>query len=144
MQHRIISLDQLENGWLLRPSEPTPAKKTGSFKHRFFRNCVGWPRGKVDDLDAMVEKSTDITRQTFMRHVDREWMADFARESGYERRKDRGLTLAEDWHVSYHRSALMGLRVYFFRYSGFEYVFVPPEFDEEQFMQVVEVGHEQE
>lgn len=41
------------------------------------------------------------------------------------RRLSRGLTMAGDWSVSYHRSRLHGRAVYYLRWSAIEYVFVP-------------------
>jgi len=39
---------------------------------RFYSDCVGWPRADVrDGLIVMVDGGRQITRGTFLRHVDR-------------------------------------------------------------------------
>lgn len=94
---------------------------------QFFSDCVGWPRDDVHTeggLCAMIDAATDITRATFLRHVDRDGMAEIERALGYAPH-DRGscLRMSADWAVSYHRSKLHDRRVYYFRQSAIEYVF---------------------
>lgn len=94
---------------------------------RFFSNCVGWPEDDVHDeggLCDMIEVAHDITRATFLKHVDRASRIDIERGLGYAPHDpDAVLTMKRDWHVSYHRSMLHGQRVYFFKHSAIEYVF---------------------
>ncbi|NCC33545.1 MAG: hypothetical protein EOM24_16245 [Chloroflexia bacterium] len=91
--------------------------------YQFYRTCVGWPRQDADNLSKMVDEARDITRNTFLSHVDKEELSGIEIELGYVSHPSRGLTMANDWHVSYHRSKLHGKRVYYFRWSGIEYVF---------------------
>lgn len=97
--------------------------------YHFFNTCVGWDPEDVDvpgGLSDMIhEESTCLTRRTFLKHVDREELAELEKGCGYEAHPSQGLTMAGDWHVSYHRSRLHGKRVYFFKWSGIEYVFRP-------------------
>ncbi len=94
-------------------------------KHRYFNCCVGWDPDDVPALSAMIDEAEGITRGTFLRHVDRDDLRRVEAELGYEAHPSRGLTMAGDWSVSYHRSRLHGRVVYYLRWSAIEYVFVP-------------------
>ena len=94
--------------------------------YRYYCCCVNWPRADVHaGLIPMVDSAVDITRKTFRQHVDSADLAELERSLGYESHPTRGLTMAGDYHVSYHRSKLHGRRVYYFRHSAIEYVFTP-------------------
>ena len=96
-------------------------------KYTYYRNCVGWPGNDVDEpggLCDMIGDATSITRQTFLQHVDRDDLRACEESLSYEQHPSRGLTMAGDCYVSYHRSKLHGKRVYFFCHSAIEYVFV--------------------
>lgn len=95
---------------------------------RFYCDCVSWPAGKVNALTTMVDDSIEVTRSTFMRHVDLADLKDLEVRLGYALHSSQGLTMAGDWHVSYHRSKLNGFRVYYLRHSSIEYVFIPGGF----------------
>jgi len=71
----------------------------------------------------MVNAAQDITRKTFLKYVDQEEMIQIERDMGYERDPRRGLTMANDYHVSYHKSTLLGCPVIYFVWSAIEYVF---------------------
>lgn len=93
---------------------------------RFYSNCVGWPRDDVSTpggLSDMIDQGVSITRRTFLQHVDRDDLAKLETSLGYALRGSVELTMARDWAVSYHRSALHGKRVYYFCHSAIEYVF---------------------
>jgi len=103
-------------------------------KYFYYNNCVNWDRDYVDSeggLSDMVDNAIDITRSTFVRHVDKDSLAVLEKELGYERFKRRGLTMANDWAVQYYRSKLHGTTVYFFKHSAIEYVFLPSPTSEE-------------
>src|SRR5512137_2020046 len=88
----------------------------------FYSACVGWPRQDVDapgGLCDMVAAAQKITRQTFLRHVDREQVRDLEAQMGYDTGNERGgLRMSNDWAVNYHRSKLHGKWVYYIRQSG--------------------------
>ncbi len=89
-------------------------------------SCVGFPQTKVHTdggLMDMIGSAVSVTRATFLRHVDRENLREIEAGLGYEAHPSRGLTMAGDWHVSYHRSKLFGKRVYYFRQSAIEHIF---------------------
>jgi len=73
----------------------------------------------------MIDDKIEITRRTFLRHVDTDSLVAIAENMGYERHPSRGLTMASDWHIGYYRSKYRGKRVYFFVHSHIEYIFVP-------------------
>jgi hypothetical protein len=89
-------------------------------------NCVRWPRYDVDrhgGLNDMIRQAIEVSRATFLKYVDTADLHELEHQLGYERHPRRGLTMASDWHVSYHRSRLHGRTVYYFRQSAIEYVF---------------------
>ena len=92
--------------------------------YHFHRNCVNTPRADVPALGQMIDDAIDITRQTFLQHVDREELAEIEQNMGYAAHPLQGLTMAADWHVSYHRSKWKGKRCYYFRHSAIEYYFL--------------------
>jgi hypothetical protein len=96
-------------------------------KYQFFCNCVSWPERaeKGGGLSDMIQDAIDITRATFLKHVHRDHLRELEDACGYDDHPSKGLTMAGDYHVSYHRSKLHGRRVYYFRWSGIEYVFTP-------------------
>ena len=92
--------------------------------YHFYSDCVSWPERDVHEgLIPMIDDAIDITRRTFLKHVDREEMKEIEQALGYASHHKQNLTMAADWHVSYHRSKLHGKTVYFFTWSGIEHVF---------------------
>lgn len=91
---------------------------------RFVTNCVN---STSRDITPMVDAEKDITRRTFLQHVDRENLRDVEKSLGYDEHPSQGLTMAGDYHVSYHRSVFRGQPCYFFRWSSIEYVFIEPK-----------------
>ena len=91
--------------------------------YRFYNNCVNWNRNDVPALSEMINNSIQIERKTFRKHVDAAELLDIELLLSYDRHPSQGLTMAGDYHVSYHRSKLHEKRVYYFRHSAIEYVF---------------------
>lgn len=94
--------------------------------YHFFSSCVGWEPSDVDNeggLISLIDDRIEITRETFLKHVDSETLADMAEGMGYARHPKQGLTMAGDFHIEYFRSKHHGERVYGFRHSAIEYVF---------------------
>lgn len=71
----------------------------------------------------MIDEAVDITSLTFLKYVDRENMREIEQSLGYASHHKQGLTMAADWHISYHRSKLHGETVYYFKWSGIEHIF---------------------
>ena len=93
----------------------------------YFQNCVNWPHA-ADTLLDMIDGSAEVTRTTFTKHVNKAHLRGLEAALGYRvtpaRKGHRhGLSMAEDWHVTYHKGPLFGGVVYFFRFSSIEYVF---------------------
>lgn len=105
-------------------------------KHAYYCNCVSWPQSDVHrqgGLVDMIDEARQITRRTFFQHVDAEELRGMEESLGYATRRvyftdkygerHSELMMADDPHVSYHRSKLHGKTVYYFRHSGIEFVF---------------------
>lgn len=89
---------------------------------RFVTNCIN---STSEAISPMVDAARDIiSRRTFLKHVDRDDLRQVERECGYDTHPKQGLTMAGDYHVSYHRSEFRGKRCYYFRWSAIEFVFV--------------------
>ena len=93
--------------------------------YSYYANCTSWPEDafKEGGLSDMIDNAIDITRKTFLKYTSRAELQNIEWNLGYAYHPKQGLTMAGDWHVSYHRSRLHGKRVYFFRQSAIEYVF---------------------
>jgi len=89
---------------------------------QFFSRCVEWPI-PVEDLNKMVSDARDISRKTFLKYVDPGEMRQIEHDLGYERDSRHGLTMANDYHVSYHKSTLRGCPAVYFVWSAIEHVF---------------------
>jgi hypothetical protein len=92
----------------------------------YLNNCVGWPSSDVHTgggLCDLIEERKEISRATFLKHVNREELAELEQGLSYARHPSQGMTMAGDYHVEYFRSRHHGNRVYGFRHSAIEYVF---------------------
>lgn len=88
----------------------------------FFSSCTGWPIA-VQHLNNAINDARDISRRTFLKYVNPEQMQRIERELNYERDARHGLTMANDWHVSYHKTKLLGCPAVYFVWSAIEFVF---------------------
>ena len=88
----------------------------------FLTNCVEWRSG--EDIQQMIDRAIQITRRTFLQHVQ---MDDIAQQLGYSRHHKQGLTMSKDYHVSYHQGRFVGAPAYYFRWSAIEHIFVPED-----------------
>jgi hypothetical protein len=97
--------------------------------HYFLTSCVGWSgRGRNPnpgaDIQRMVDGARDISRTTFLKHVNRENLREIEAMLCYSEHPSQGLTMAGDWHVSYHRGKFCGMPVYYFVWSAIEHIFM--------------------
>ena len=93
---------------------------------KYMNSCVSWPQHDVSaegGLSDMVDLSRDVSRSTFLKHVDQTDLHELEACLGYSRSPRQGMTMADDYHVSYHRSKLHGDTVYYLKHSAIEYVF---------------------
>ena len=96
-------------------------------KYHYAGDCTHFsPKMVCEDggLWDMKDQAREITRKTFLKHVDRAEIRQMAKDFGYSQNEAGGeLTMASDWHISYYRSTLYGRRVYYFTHSAYEHVF---------------------
>lgn len=89
-------------------------------KLRFFTSCPNWLNYlPVEDLNLMIRNEREITRKTFLKHVDPDSMRNTEIECGY----DKDFPMTKDPFVAYYKSKVRGCDVVFFRWSAMEYVF---------------------
>lgn len=97
---------------------------------KFYSDCVSWTLSDVHvdgGLVDLINQCHQITRQTFLKHVDRKQLHEIELALGYEKHPKQGLTMSSDFAVSYYRSKHHGERIYLFKHSGIEYVFKKTE-----------------
>jgi hypothetical protein len=90
-------------------------------KKQYRINCVASDEFSIRN---MIDSARDITRATFVKHVDADSLHDLERELGYSSDSRRGLTMANDWGVSYHKGRYKNADCVYFRWSSIEYIFV--------------------
>lgn len=91
-------------------------------RYEYLHSCKNSDAQSIHDMqDAAVE----IKHATFRRHCDglEEWEADHL----YFWDKRQGLTLKNDWHVSYYKSVYRGRRCYYVEHSRIEHIWVEKE-----------------
>ena len=98
-------------------------------KYSYYKSCVDFGPLDVWWLNEMIddERTIDITLRTFKAHcagVD-EW----ATHQGYELDKRRGLTMANDYAISFHRSYFRGVRCYYIKWSAIEFIWRKTELE---------------
>lgn len=87
---------------------------------QYFANCPVWEQHlPVSELDSMIKNGKEITRKTFLKHVDPDSMRNTEEECGY----DRHFPMSKDPFVAYYKSTVRGCPVVFFVWSAMEYVF---------------------
>ncbi|KKN10455.1 hypothetical protein LCGC14_1036360 [marine sediment metagenome] len=103
-----------------------PTKPESPGKYRYLKSCTDFGASDVEHLLAMLdsEAETEITLATLKRNCGSKSISDWAALHGYGRSKSRGLTMANDYAISYHRSLYRGERCYFIRWSAIEFIWV--------------------
>lgn len=77
-------------------------------------------------IGDMVAAASDITYRTMLKHCP--GLLDWAESVGYERNSRwGGLSLKNDWAVSFHRSEYGGRRCYYVCWSAIEHIFLEKE-----------------
>lgn len=74
-------------------------------------------------VTAMCDAAREISRRTFLKHVDRSSLAELSLHLGYAAHPRQGLTMAGDYHVRYAKSRYRGRPCVFLTWSAIEYVF---------------------
>jgi len=88
---------------------------------RYLTNCVASDEKSITD---MTDSSTEITRRTFIKHVAWFDLLQLEAELGYTDHPKRGLTMAGDYHVRYHKGTFDSKPCVYIVWSGIEYIFV--------------------
>jgi hypothetical protein len=88
-------------------------------KKTYYGNCTDFP-DPLPDLVAMVDSGVEITRRTFLKHVDHECLRQLELDLGYH---NGSLTMASDYSVTYYKGKLCGKTVVWVYQSSIEYVF---------------------
>ena len=94
----------------------------------FVTNCVG---AIGEDINDMTDVSTQITRKTFLKHIDKQELKSIEEKLGYMSHYKQGLTMSRDYHVSYWKSKYQDKPCVYFAHSCIEYIFI--EFAEQRY-----------
>ncbi len=90
-------------------------------KYTYETSCVQC-KDRVEALNKMTEDAVDVNYSTMLRNC--LGLMTWATNTGYVRNVNQGLTLKNDWHVSYHRSAFEGRPCYYLVWSAIEFIWV--------------------
>ena len=85
-------------------------------RYRFVTTCIG---STYEDISALKETATEVTRATFARAVGPEEWKRVQKELGY----DRDFRISGDWHVGYDKGTYRGVPAYWLTHSGIERIF---------------------
>ena len=87
-------------------------------KFKYETCCV---HAEGEDVQDMVDQGRDITYHTLFKHVSLDEVSELF--PTYSRNSRKGLTLKNDWAVSYSKSYYRGLPCYYINHSMIEYIF---------------------
>lgn len=94
--------------------------------YRYWQSCVGFT-GDVYDLMDLDSNGRQITWKTFRQHVATEDLEtlfpDYHWKKGSPGKYKFGLHIKDDWAVTFHRSHIRGVPVYYVCHSSIEYIF---------------------
>jgi hypothetical protein len=91
-------------------------------KAHLIGDCVSWPQDKSELLDRIID-APQITRKTFLKHVDKADCKILVTNLGYKGGREN-LHIKNDWHVTYHHHQEKGKDYYVLQHSGIEYIFM--------------------
>lgn len=91
---------------------------------KYLKCCVDFKRSEVPNLDKMIDEASNITYKTFIKHVGRKKTSLLFPFYNWGRKKEGTIKLKDDWAVSFHKSKLKGVLVYYIRHSAIEYIFI--------------------
>lgn len=94
-------------------------------RYKYMTSCVDLSSGEVDALGEMIQTASDVSYRTLLRHC--EGLMEWASGKGYEKHPRLGLTLKNDWAVSYHKSTFKGRPCYYIAWSAIEFIWVREE-----------------
>jgi len=93
-------------------------------RYQYRTSCVSSTATAIHD---MVDNARDVTYETVRKHCD--GLLAWAESLGYSTASNRGcgLTLKNDYAVSFHKSKYKGKPCYYVRWSAIEYIWVLEE-----------------
>ena len=90
-------------------------------RRQFFSTCISWPEALSDAKDFLDENGEEVSRQTFLQHVDLRDFRSWEKALGYT----KTLKMRDDWHVRYFLEPQT--QIAFFVHSAIEHVFATRE-----------------
>jgi hypothetical protein len=89
---------------------------SGIGRYRFVTTCIS---STYEDISAMKETATEVSRATFARALGPESWAWVQKSLGY----DRDFRISGDWHVGYDKGTYRGVPAYWLTHSAIEWIF---------------------
>jgi len=90
-------------------------------KYHYETSCVECTN-RVEALNKMIEEAVEVEYSAMLRNCEN--LTIWAQRQGYSRNIHQGLTLKDDWHVSFHKSTFEGKPCYYLRWSAIEFIWV--------------------
>jgi len=87
--------------------------------YSFATRCV---EAEGPDISEMVDNADDVSFDEVRDNVKEPTLDDWAQDMGYELDPEDGLTLEDDWAVSFHRGVFRGRPAYYVVHSGIEHI----------------------
>jgi len=75
-------------------------------------------------MTETIDAEKQITRKTFLKYINIEELKKIELSLGYDSHYKQGLTMPQDWHVTYWKSFYDGAPCVFFSWSGIEHIFI--------------------
>jgi hypothetical protein len=104
LEREVILKTEKGRVWYFRPAQLAFPGAEGF--GRFARGGRGGKVVYVNNLNDMIDSSNSITRRTFLKYIDRKELQEIESQLGYSNHPKKGLTMASDWSVTYHKSKL--------------------------------------
>jgi hypothetical protein len=95
-------------------------------QYHYLLSCPDRPWWTNEDpghlIQEMADQAVDVSYERMLRNC--VGLVEWALGKGYDRSRTQGLTLKDDWHVGFYQSVYDGMRCYFVRWSGMEFIWV--------------------
>lgn len=75
---------------------------------------------RVEALNKMIDEAVGVNYLSILRNC--QGLLTWAQGKGYVLNRRQGLTLKDDWHVSFHRSTFDGKPCYYLVWSAIEFI----------------------
>ena len=91
---------------------------------KYLKCCVDFETNEVESLNKMIDNATEITYSTFIKHIGIKQISQLFPFYIWGQKKEGGVRLKDDWAVSFYKSKLNGVLVYYINHSAIEYIFI--------------------